>query len=139
MRPPIFDSIPHVFLHGTEGVSQTTLSSLDEPWCSVGCWRVGLSGVSIPFAGRRLVVKLVTHSKLPMANSYSSQGRPTGPKGSLPSFKEYHESDVHQDSNMGQNALDARELGYWPLVCPFFAIPNSSVLRRLSNPRWASL
>jgi hypothetical protein len=85
------------------------------------------------------VVKLVTHPKLPMANSYSSQGHSTGPEGSLSSFKEYHESDIHQDSNMGQNALGAHALGYWPLACPFFAIPNSSVLRRLSNPQWASL
>jgi hypothetical protein len=80
------------------------------------------------------VVKLVTHSKLPTANSYSSKGCPTGPEGSLPSFEEYHKSDVHQDSNMGQNALGIHALGYWLLVCPFFAIPNSSVLRRLSNP-----
>jgi hypothetical protein len=82
------------------------------------------------------VVKLVAYSQLPMANSYNSRGRPTGPKGSLPSFEEYHESDVHQDSNMGRNA---RVLGYWLLVCPFFTIPDSCVLRRLSNPWWASL
>jgi hypothetical protein len=78
-------------------------------------------------------------SKLPMANSYSSQGRLSGPKGSLPSFKEYHESDVHQDSNMAQNALSACALGYWLLVCPFFAIPDPSVLRRLLNPWCTSL
>jgi hypothetical protein len=39
--------------------------------------------------------------QLLMANSYSSRGRPTGPEGSLPSVKEYHEFDIHQDSNMG--------------------------------------
>jgi hypothetical protein len=71
------------------------------------------------------VVKLVTHSKLPMADSYSSRGRPTGPKGSLPSVEEYHESDIHHDSNMGRNALGARALGYWPLVFRFYAIPDS--------------
>jgi hypothetical protein len=60
-----------------------------------------------------------------MVDSYSSRGRPTTPEGSLPSVKEYHESDVHQDSNMGQNALSAHALGYWPLVCLFVAIPDS--------------
>jgi hypothetical protein len=54
-----------------------------------------------PIRWAPLVVKLVTHSKLPMANSYSSRGRPTGLEGLLPPFEEYHESDVHQDSNMG--------------------------------------
>jgi hypothetical protein len=65
------------------------------------------------------------HSELPMVNSYSSQGRLTSSEGSLPSIEEYHELDVHQDSNMGQNALGARVLGYWLLVCPFLAIPDS--------------
>jgi hypothetical protein len=72
-----------------------------------------------------LVVKLVTYFKLSMVDSYSSRGRPTGPEGSLPSIEEYHESDIHQDSNMGRNALSACAPGYWPLVCPFFAIPDS--------------
>jgi hypothetical protein len=26
---------------------------------------------------------------------------------------------------MGRNALSARAVGYWPLVCPFLTIPNS--------------
>jgi hypothetical protein len=69
-----------------------------------------------------------------MADSYSSQGRPTGPEGSLPFIEEYHESDIHQDSNMGQNALGARALGYWPLVCPFFAIPDSKCLEAVVEP-----
>jgi hypothetical protein len=72
-----------------------------------------------------LVIKLVTHSKFPMADPYSSRGRPTGPEGSLPSVEEYHEANVHQDSNLGQNALGANALGYWLLVCPFLAIPDS--------------
>jgi hypothetical protein len=70
------------------------------------------------------VVKLVTHSKFLMVDSYNSRTHPTGPEGSLPSVKEYHESDVHQDSKMGRNALGARALGSWPLVCPFLVIPK---------------
>jgi hypothetical protein len=80
------------------------------------------------------VVKLVTHSKLSTSNSYNSLGRLTGLEGSLPSFEEYHESDVHRDSNMGRNALGAHALGRWLLVCPFFAIPNSIALKRLVKP-----
>jgi hypothetical protein len=68
------------------------------------------------FVGCRLVVKLVMHSILPIADSYSSRGRLTSPEGSLLSFEEYHELDVHQDPNMGRNALSAHVLGYWPLV-----------------------
>jgi hypothetical protein len=49
--------------------------------------------------------------QLSMADSYSSQGHPTGPEGSLPSVEEYPESDVHQDSNLGQNALGTHALG----------------------------
>jgi hypothetical protein len=60
-----------------------------------------------------------------MADSYSSWGHPTGSEGSLPSIEEYHESVVHQDSKIGQNALGAHTLGYWPLVCPFRTIPDS--------------
>jgi hypothetical protein len=54
----------------------------------------------------------VTNSKFLRVDSYSSQGCPTGPEGSLPFLKEYHESDVHQDSNMGQNALGAHAPRY---------------------------
>jgi hypothetical protein len=71
------------------------------------------------------VVKLMTYSELLMADSCSSRGRSISPEGSLPSIEEYHESDIHLDSNMGQNALGAHGLGDWPLVCPFLAIPNS--------------
>jgi hypothetical protein len=73
----------------------------------------------------------VTHSKFLMVDSYSSQGRPTGFEGLLLSNEEYHESNVHQDSNMGQNALGAR---YWPLVCPFLAIPKSNCPRAVVEP-----
>jgi hypothetical protein len=86
---------------------------------------VGLSRVSVPSTGRRLVVKLVTHSKLSMADSYSSRGCSSSPEGSLPPVEEYHEFDIHQDSNVGWNAFGAHALGYWPLVCPFLAIPDS--------------
>jgi hypothetical protein len=75
------------------------------------------------------VVKLVTHSKLSMADSYSSWGRSIGPEGSLPSIEEYHESDVYQDLNMGRDALDPRALRYWPLVCLFLATPDSKCPR----------
>jgi hypothetical protein len=51
------------------------------------------------------------HSQLLTTDSYSSLGCPTGPEGSLPSFEEYHESDVHQDSIMGWDALGTHALG----------------------------
>jgi hypothetical protein len=86
---------------------------------------VGLNGALVLSTRRQLVVKLVMHSKFLMADSYSSQGCPTGPEGSSPSIEEYHESTIHQDSNMGRNALSACALGYWLLVCPFLTIPDS--------------
>ena len=67
-----------------------------------------MSGALVPSVGRQLVVKLVMHSNFLMADSYSSRGCLTGLEGSMPSTKEYHESIIHQNSNMGQNALGAR-------------------------------
>jgi hypothetical protein len=35
---------------------------------------------------------------------------------------------------MGLNALGARKLRYWPLVCPFLTIPNSKCPRATVDP-----
>ena len=52
--------------------------------------------------------QLVTDSKFLMASPYSSLVRSTGPKGSLPFFEEKPWTVSYQDSNMGQDARDAR-------------------------------
>jgi hypothetical protein len=58
----------------------------------------------------------------------------------MPSVGEYHESTINRDSNMGQDALGACTLGYWPLVCPSFAIPDSTVSwGGYRTQLWASL
>jgi hypothetical protein len=102
--------------------------------CNYGAKHQRCYRALIPSAGRWLVVKLVMYFELSMVDSYSSRGRLTGPEGSLPSIEEYHESDVHQDSNMGWNALSACAPGYWSLVCPFLSIPDSKCPRVAVEP-----
>jgi hypothetical protein len=43
----------------------------------------------------------------------------------VPPVEGYHESVTDRDSNMGWDALGARTLWCWPLVCPSLAIPDS--------------
>jgi hypothetical protein len=78
---------------------------------------------------------MATDSMFLTANPYSSWVRPTGPRGSLPSFKEKSWPSYSQDLNVDRDARGAQTPGYWPLASPSVATPHSSgALERLSNP-----
>ena len=69
--------------------------------------------------------QLVTNSRFLVANPYSSWVYSTGPKGSLPFFKEKPWTVLCQDSNVGQDAHVARAPGYQPLAGPSRSTPHS--------------
>jgi hypothetical protein len=78
--------------------------------------------------------QLVTDSKFPAANPYSSQARLTGLEGLSPFFKEKPWIASCQDLNVFWEACGARAPKYWLLVRPSHPTPHLGYSEAVVEP-----